>query len=122
MVVKKEIPLRTTVEASLSCRLFRKSLFAIQQDAHGLTVALLCFQQYLAASSAGRNRRVKVAGFTSGSDGQRQYRLVGILGVGIKQGRAFGAQAGRIGGILLIRSCDNHPIFSRAAAPTENLE
>lgn len=27
MVVKKEIPLRTTKEASLSCRLFRKSLF-----------------------------------------------------------------------------------------------
>lgn len=61
------------------------------------------FKHHLAAGTAGRNGIVqKVAPFVAGGDGERLYRFVGILGVGVEQGGAFGAQTGGVGGVLLI--------------------
>ena len=82
------------------------AVLAIEQDAYGALVAVFHLQYHLAAGSAWRDRRLEETVPVSRSNGERQYRLVGIIALGTEDGAALGTEPRREGGVLLVGS--NH--------------
>ena len=73
---------------------------AVEQDAHGLLVAVFDFENNLPTASAGRHGVVHQPLGIAGSDGERGDGLVGLLRLRCKNGRPLGTQARWEGGIL----------------------
>ena len=87
------------------------ALGAIEQDAHRVLETSLHLEHHLSAGAAGGDGfRQEVSLFVAGSDSQGVDGLVGILGIGIEQGGAFGTEAGGGGRILLVTACHHRAV------------
>ena len=80
---------------------------AVEQDAHGLFVAVLDFENDLPTASAGRNGIFGQSLVVAGRDGNRGDGLVGAIRLRCEDGGTLGAKSRRKRGILLIGTDEN---------------
>ena len=83
---------------------------AVEQDAHGLLVAVFDFEDDLATASAGRNGVFHQSIGVAGGDGERGDVLVGSVRLRCEDGGSLGTQSRRESGVLLIGTDENRAV------------
>lgn len=85
-------------------------LSTIEQGTDGLVVSVLDLEHHLSAGSTGRDGLLGKLTLGVGRYGQCHDGTVGVGSTGMEEGGALGTHPRRVGGILLIATCDHGTI------------